>query len=142
MNHLQFFAQTDRTTFNELRRAFQKSNRQRGPKLEEIPVLENDVRGNPPKRAWASRTHLVQLFDDRGTDRLSICRADIDNRGMWLDGITWDELQRIKSEIGYGDRWAVEIFPPDDKVINVANLRHLWLLPSSPDFGWKGGSHE
>jgi hypothetical protein len=142
MNPIQYYAKADRQMFIELRRRLQKENRMRSVKLEEIPVPQDDIRGNPPKRAWVSRTHLVQLFDDSGTDRLSINRADIDNYGMWLDGITWDDLQRIKAEIGFGDRWAVEIFPPDNKVINVANIRHLWLLPTEPDFGWKGGQHE
>jgi hypothetical protein len=136
MNPLTWSAQNDRQTFNELRRALQKQNRTRTERLEEIPAPPFDARSKPPLRAWASRTLLVQLFDNDGTLRLSINRAEIDNNGMWRDGITWDELQSAKSEIGYGDHWAVEIYPPNDKVVNVANIRHLWILPHAPEFGW------
>lgn len=43
---------------------------------------------------------------------------------------------RLKAECGRGDKWAVELYPPDEAVVNVANIRHLWLLPEPPAFGW------
>jgi len=67
--------------------------------------------------------------------RISINRTEITNDGGWKDGISWEELMRIKSEIGYGEMWAVECFPPDSAVVNVANIRHLWIVPA-PSFGW------
>ena len=37
---------------------------------------------------------------------------------------------------------AVEVFPADDQVVNVANMRHLWVLPEPLPFAWeKGLSH-
>lgn len=57
--------------------------------------------------------------------------------GEWADGISWDELMRIKSEVGYKDSWAVEVYPSDSHVINVANMRHLFLLKEKPDFAWE-----
>jgi hypothetical protein len=59
------------------------------------------------------------------------------NTGRWLDGITWDELQHLKMLAGYGDRVAVEIYPPDSEVVNIANIRHLWLLNEVPTFMWQ-----
>lgn len=67
--------------------------------------------------------------------RLSINKTS-HNGDTWDDNITWDELQKIKNECGYGDACAVEIFPPDESVVNVANMRHLWLLPEPPSFMW------
>lgn len=61
--------------------------------------------------------------------------------GRWADGISWDDLQRVKYEIGRGDQWAVEMFPPDDEVTNVANMRHLWII-ATPSFGWRHGAAE
>lgn len=44
--------------------------------------------------------------------------------------ITWDELQEIKEWLFPG-RIALEVYPPADKVVDVANLRWLWVLPPS-----------
>ena len=43
------------------------------------------------------------------------------------DGITWDELQSIKNQIGYQDFLAFEMYPPEKDVVNVENMRHLWI---------------
>ncbi len=69
--------------------------------------------------------------------RFGATKAEIGSNGRWKDKITWDELQRIKSEIGRGEQWAVELFPADSQVVNVANMRHLWLLTKPPEFRWK-----
>jgi hypothetical protein len=87
---------------------------------------------------WRSRDYLVQVFqDDAAVARLSINRTAIDERGAWLEGISWSTLQRLKREAGYGDFHAVEIFPADTDVVNVANMRHLWILSEPPAFAWR-----
>jgi hypothetical protein len=53
------------------------------------------------------------------------------------DGIGWDDLQRLKGEAGYGEYCAVEIYPPDADVVNVANMRHLFILKSPPAMMWR-----
>ncbi len=90
-----------------------------------------------PERVFRSRQFMVQIFEpDNGATRLTIQRARLNSKGEWDDMITWDELQRLKAEAGFGDRVAVELFPPDDKVVNVANLRHLWILDEELPFMW------
>lgn len=87
---------------------------------------------------WRSRKFLVQAYTGgAGTVRLSVNRTKRGIDGRWLDGITWDELQTIKSKVGYADCWAVEVFPPADRVVDVANMRHLWLLTEAPVFAWR-----
>jgi len=87
-------------------------------------------------RVWRSREFQAVLWDNSGHHRLSVNRTVIDNTGSWLDGITWDDLQRIKRECGFGLRLAVEMYPPDDDVVNVANMRHLWFPKEALGFGW------
>lgn len=87
----------------------------------------------PPLRVWCSRRYTVLLFGD---NRLSASIARIGDDGRFQDGMTWDDLQRLKAEAGFGDRWAVEVFPPDSQVVNVSNMRHLWLLDEAPPFAW------
>jgi hypothetical protein len=42
-------------------------------------------------------------------------------------------IQRLKSRI---EILAIELFPPDRYVVNVANLRHIWIVPNPPAFMW------
>jgi hypothetical protein len=92
-------------------------------------------------RAWRNRTFLVQLYQDGSFERLSINRASIDAAtDRWKDGISWDELMECKRAVGYGDRWCVEAYPPDAAVVNVANIRHLFVLDDPPIWAWNRGA--
>lgn len=55
----------------------------------------------------------------------------------------WRHLQRIKNELAGLDREAIEIFPPDDQLIDTANQYHLFVLPKgqTTPFTWKQGRH-
>ncbi len=79
---------------------------------------------------WRNRDFLVVQYLEGGTfNRLTINRTDVDRDGEWKQDITWDELNRIKCGVGFGDHTAIEVFPPDKKIVNVANMRHLWIVP-------------
>lgn len=90
---------------------------------------------------YRNNAFLVQIFEEANTLRMTVNRTELlgwdGERPLWKDGITWDELQRLKAEAGFGNRWAVEIFPPDDRIVNVANMRHLFLLDGAPSFAWR-----
>lgn len=90
----------------------------------------------PPFEVWRSRDFLVQLFADDGNIRVTVNRTHMPNGKDWAEGITWDDLQQLKREIGHADTWAVEVFPADEHLVDVANLRHLWLLDGPPPYGW------
>lgn len=95
---------------------------------------------------WRSRAFLVQLFDEAGgLVRMSVNRTEWDERqNRFREDITWDDLQRLKGEAGFADRVAIEVFPPDSLLVNVANMRHLWLLPEAAitlPFVWGGRKH-
>lgn len=88
--------------------------------------------GPPVIKVWRSRSWVVLVFAlDAGASRVSVRRTSE------RDGITWDELQAIKSEIGCGDYWALEVYPPDGEVVDLAPMRHLWLVPSAPAWAWR-----
>lgn len=96
---------------------------------------------HPPTHVWQSCKYLVQLFDEQPfqwieTRRMTVCRTTLGDDGRWQDGLSWDELQDIKREIGFGDWYGLEIYPRDVDVVNVANMRHLWLLAVPLDLGW------
>lgn len=103
-------------------------------KLDTLPKHQSSMF----RRAWRSRRFLVQEFaEPEGVIRLSCSRSTLRGDGRWEDGITWDELQRLKAEAGYGGRFAIEVYPADIDVVNVGNLRHLWILPEPLPFAWK-----
>lgn len=94
---------------------------------------------NTPIEVWRSRDFLVQVFDESpGSIRMSVNRTDFDRAsGRWSENITWDDLQRLKREIGRGHLDAVEIYPADRDVVNVANMRHLWILQDPFPLAWR-----
>ncbi len=126
------------------RRQLAEDSRQYGHVMQSIDVTPAVVAGqaagitNPPKAAWRSRGFLAQLFRDRisGHMRLSIQKTTLQNNGNWDEGITWEQLMTIKDQCGYGRIWAVEVFPSNADVVNVASMRHLWLLDTVPSYGW------
>lgn len=88
-------------------------------------------------RVYRSRKFQVLVWDQDGTIRLSVNRTEWDHsQKRYREDISWDDLQRLKREAGYGLACAVELFPPDANVINVANMRHLFLVPQPP-FMWR-----
>jgi len=90
-----------------------------------------------PKEAWRSKRFLVQVYDERdGIERISVCRTSVCG-DRWEENITWDELQQLKRECGRGSLDAVEVFPNDKDVVNVANMRHLFVLPMPLLFAWR-----
>lgn len=94
----------------------------------------------PPVAVWRSRSYLVQkyLAPAPAIARLSVLRTTLAG-DRWQDGISWDELQAIKNEVGYFAHTAVEVYPPMRDVVNVANIRHLWVLGESLPFAWRAG---
>lgn len=95
-------------------------------------------------KVWRSRTLVVQAFKlQAGIVRLSVARCEFDDLGRFRDGLSWDDLQRVKRECGYGDMDAVEVYPVDNDIVNVANMRHLWIMPEGVNFAWRNkAAHE
>lgn len=98
----------------------------------------------PPQMVdlWASKKYVVQIYDEgNGVIRLSVNRT-MRRAGGWADKIAWDTLQMIKDKVGYGDKFAVEVYPQNHDVVNVANFRHLWILPEPLPFAWTNESED
>ncbi len=104
--------------------------------FKQIPKSEWPEQPDHLVRVYKSTDFLVQEYaEPSGVTRLTINSTKRKN-GMWVDGITWDQLMHVKRMIGYSNVCAVEIYPPDRDVVNVANIRHLWLV-DMPDFAWQ-----
>ena len=78
------------------------------------------------------------------TDTVYYVHHDVE-RGLLSiehDGtVTWDEMQEIKNDLFGRDACAIEIYSPQDRVVNNLPMRHLWLLGAAdwwPDLGHEG----
>lgn len=96
-----------------------------------------------PVKLWRSRHYLAQLYEVKCIGDTEVLRLSV-NRvtravGGWGENIPWQDLQRCKREAGYADWYAIEIYPRDQDIVNVANMRHLWLLSSPLAIGWFDG---
>ncbi len=122
----------------EMRRQLERDNAKRPAVLTPVPREQWPFNGDSTRTAvFLSREYLVQVFDEeRGVQRVSANRTTARPDGRWDDGLTWDEMQEIKRQIGMGDMYAVEVYPRDRDVVNVANMRHLWVLPGPLPIGW------
>ena len=89
--------------------------------------------------AWRNRYFLVQVyFYSENVQRMSVNRTCLMDDGLWQDHITWDELQNIKNKIGYAQYDALEVYPREEDIVDVANVRHLWVLKKhTMDFIWR-----
>ncbi len=130
------------STTRAQRRELERKNARLPAYLELVPRHEWPIQLQSTNvlRVWRSRDFLVQEYAETGPVlvRLSVLRTTLDPKaGRWIDGITWDDLQRIKHECGYGHHDALELYPPDHDVVNVANLRHLWIMRDLVPFGWR-----
>lgn len=137
----QLFAGMDRNAKRTYMREYRRQCA-KWPEYMKAQVLPEDMQG-AVLGAWRSNRHLAVAWpSDHPTVlcRLTVNRADIDEQtGSWLQGISWDDLYRIKNECGYKEYDAVEIFPAEDKLVNVANMRHLWVMKDRIAFGLDKG---
>jgi hypothetical protein len=129
----------DGFTVKQARRFLEKENRSWPKTLCRVPREKWPPMYPSPDAVFRSSKFAVQVFNEAYGLRLTVNRCEIDSAGDWVDGITWDELNAIKSELGYGDWYGVEIYPPSKDLVNVANMRHLWLLSEPLAIGWKAG---
>jgi hypothetical protein len=113
-------------------------NNQRPERLEVVPRDKWPEDGAAKRfNVMLSKYFLVQMFnEDDGMIRLSINRTLLTGCGRFFGEISWDELQDVKRQAGYADRCAFEVYPTDNNIINVANMRHLWVLPEGENSGW------
>jgi hypothetical protein len=121
------------------RRELARQNAKQPTRLTPVPVdlwSESMLDSKSLMQVWRSRSYLVQAFEERdGVIRLSINKTVLVG-DRWDDGLVWDELQEIKRQCGFGDKYAIEIYPRDKDVVNVANMRHLWIMDEPLNIGW------
>jgi hypothetical protein len=99
----------------------------------EIPIPEIN-RAMGFIKAWANNRYKVSIalqpFEGRLVTKMLVSRIDdkpIPNH--------WSELQRLKNHFLGEEVVAVEFYPKASKLVDLANVYWLWVLPELQDFG-------
>lgn len=134
----------DKKLIYEARKHLRKENAKYGQRFESVPRERWPdtfrLPSIPLKRVMRNSRFMVMDYAPENSEILSqlgVVRTAIDDQGRWVDGITWDELMAVKRGVGFGDAPAVEAYPEDDRTVNVANIRWMWILKIRPQFFWK-----
>lgn len=142
MNREHYF--DDRDLNREQRRALEKARRQQMASypdtLEIVPETDPNIpySSHPQdiEHIYRSKKYTVILWKIgvgftgyNFGQRFSISRNEWNSKDRrYKDGLTWDEIMDIKREMGFGERTAIEYYPADSETINIANMRHIFLV--------------
>ena len=112
---------------------------------EQLLLTMSRTGANGPTSAHVDRSNgwCIQIYENstpgcdgtpwEGTIRVAVKHtkaktpAQAMRRGYDLP-VTWDDMQAIKDHF-WEERIAVEVFPPKDKIVDVADMRWIWVLP-------------
>ncbi len=72
---------------------------------------------------YRNNRYAVQVYTRGEALHLVVRRHD----GEEIRG--WSDLQRIKNELAGPERVAIEVYPAASRLMDDANLRHLFVLP-------------
>lgn len=125
-----------------IKRHMDRENRRFSAAMVEIPREQWTIPDcDTLMRVFRSNRFIVQQHsvpEDAHIIRLTVNRTMIGDDGHWLDGITWEELQQVKSGCGYGEHDAVEVYPRDSDAVTDFRMRHLFVyLGEGPSFIWR-----
>lgn len=118
------------------RRSLNAWNAKHSTELLPVPRDEWPTKPEHLQEVWRNNSYLVQVYSDGGNTRITVNRVAVGAGLEWKENIPFEDLMKIKADVGYKYRQAIEIYPPESKVVNVANMRHLWVLPHDLDIGW------
>lgn len=79
---------------------------------------------------WLARIAGKELRTD--TETLSTSFGSVTHiriKGHGDRSLSWEEIQNVKDRVAGKGAVAIEIFPKSRDVVNVHNVRHLWVLP-------------
>lgn len=95
--------------------------------------------------AWEDKSHLLKFHPDPAMTRaygnlvISVQVSEAETEWgtvthLWVrrhDGrpLHWKHMQRIKNELVGEERTAVEVYPAQADLVDVANMYHLYVLP-------------
>lgn len=98
-----------------------------------------DLSGGTGLRGWAAKFHTAHKNHVFSVLERTLPTGETHLMVTSLSGErpTWYELQRIKNELAGANATGVEIYPPQDQLVDGADAYHLWIVPGGLPFGLK-----
>jgi hypothetical protein len=104
-------------------------------KFEEVYPSEGKLGEN--ETMWQNRFYVVVRKYLQGTHEgaIHLSIRHIDRKAIR----DWRHFQRIKNELAGESREGMEVFPPEEFLVDTANQYHLFVLPvgQTTPFTWK-----
>ena len=112
--------------------------------LKEVPRSQWPYENKDCLHVYKNANTVIQVLDNKapatantpweGTLLVSIKHTRAKNPKQYAKGshdieITWDDLYAVKKHL-WPNQIALEIHPPTADLVNVANMRWLWILPT------------
>jgi hypothetical protein len=83
-------------------------------------------------KLYVNSRYQVSIEESDSVTHLSIKRVDQESIHDWRD------LQRIKNELCGADCEAIELYPAESRVVDLANQYHLWVVRERIPVGFTG----
>lgn len=82
------------------------------------------------KKLYKNNIYTVQVIEKDGMTRALIRRNDETTK------VSWKDKQRIKNELFGEEVTAIEVFPPQSRLVDEANIYWLWILPADSKYSF------
>lgn len=102
-------------------------------KLEPIDLAER----NAPDwmtRAYRNNRYVVMIDDNARINGIAAIKAMVQRHDDKPIPGHWRQLQNIKNELFGAESTAIEFYPPESLLEDVANIYWLWVLPTEAVF--------
>lgn len=88
---------------------------------EQLHLIEHTVAASTPLCVFQNDTYVVDVFRDGDFIHLDIRRHD------QQPCTSWSDMQEIKNQIVGPEHEAIELFPAESRLVDMANQYHLYV---------------
>lgn len=101
--------------------------------------LATDIRIKNLDRIYINNIFVVQVFKPVQTTWGELIKVGV-RRNDEAPVHSWSDLQRIKNEVFGQNYYAIEVYPSEMDVVDVANMYWIWVLSNQQKvpFGFDG----
>lgn len=104
------------------------------------PIEPADYPGQDPPDGCAavfqnSRYIVFVFYDFKHPDLGRVQRVMIRSKARAFNvstGHEWADFQRVKTQLFGASSFAIEVYPPAEDLVDVANIYWLWVLHDAP----------
>ena len=93
--------------------------------MEKLFLVEKLIHTVAAPAVYVNDTYRVRLRDAAPFVQLDISRID------GQPCTNWKDFQQIKNELIGPECEGVELFPAEDRLVDMANQYHLWVIPDA-----------